>query len=224
MSALAEYGQEFQVRPMFDPASQVLFLGDNPSWTKISHALSEAAGLPLKVRRQPSLAELIRTVAAGQFQAVAVDLHAWSFPPLRAVGKIRQEFPAVPIIALCYASVKDLEKKALRAGASRCLEMATFTAGGLQEAVLSSLAESKSQVYPQVDSPAQITAVTEVSAGFPAIKNQAISHALNNLLCVISAHADILADHLKDSECGIRNVEEIKKAAKSAAELMRKLK
>jgi hypothetical protein len=60
-------------------------------------------------------------------------------------------------------------------------------------------------------------------------KNQVITHALNNLLCVISANADILADKLSDSTGpGIgpdfRPLSEIKKAAQSAAALMRHLK
>ena len=59
---------------------------------------------------------------------------------------------------------------------------------------------------------------------FPVTRNQAISHAMNNLLCVISAHADILSEHLDLSESVARNVSEIKKAAKSAAEFMRHLK
>ena len=58
---------------------------------------------------------------------------------------------------------------------------------------------------------------------FPASRMEVISHALNNLLCVISANADILADRLPDSDPAAHSVAEIKKAAKSAADLMRHL-
>jgi hypothetical protein len=59
---------------------------------------------------------------------------------------------------------------------------------------------------------------------FPAAKIDIISHALNNLLCVINANADILADQVGGSQHAVRSVDQIKKAAKNAAELMRQLK
>ena len=55
-------------------------------------------------------------------------------------------------------------------------------------------------------------------------KNQVISHALSNLLCVITANADVLADRVGSSGPEGRSLAEIKKAAKSAADLMRLLK
>ena len=53
---------------------------------------------------------------------------------------------------------------------------------------------------------------------------QVISHALNNLLCVITANADILSEHVDASGPGVRSLSEIKRAAKSASDLMRLLK
>jgi glutamine synthetase type III len=55
-------------------------------------------------------------------------------------------------------------------------------------------------------------------------KAQVLSHALNNLLCVITANADILSEHVDASGPGVRSLEEIKKAAKAASDLMRLLK
>jgi len=60
--------------------------------------------------------------------------------------------------------------------------------------------------------------------GLPVSKVEAISHAVNNLLCVINANADILSDQLDASHNGTRSVSQIKKATKSAADLMRLLK
>jgi len=55
-------------------------------------------------------------------------------------------------------------------------------------------------------------------------KIELVSHALNNLLCVISAYADVLADQVAGSEPAVRSIGEIKKAAKSASDLMRHLR
>ena len=59
---------------------------------------------------------------------------------------------------------------------------------------------------------------------YPGSKIELVSHALNNLLCVINANADMLADQLNGSQTGVRSVDQIKKATKTAAELMRHLK
>ena len=58
----------------------------------------------------------------------------------------------------------------------------------------------------------------------PVSKVDAISHAVNNLLCVINANADILSDQLDSTHNATRSVTQIKKATKSAADLMRLLK
>jgi predicted ABC-type ATPase len=57
----------------------------------------------------------------------------------------------------------------------------------------------------------------------PETKIELVSHAVHNLLCVISANADILADQIDGSHPAARSVDQIKKAAKAAAELMRQL-
>jgi len=58
----------------------------------------------------------------------------------------------------------------------------------------------------------------------PANKLDAISHAVNNLLCVISANADILTDQLDPTHHATRSLTQIKKATKNASDLIRLLK
>ena len=58
----------------------------------------------------------------------------------------------------------------------------------------------------------------------PASKLDAISHAVNNLLCVINANADILSDQLEATHNAVRSLTQIKKATKSASDLIRLLK
>jgi len=209
---------------MYDPVFQILFLGENPSWLRVSHALAEAPEAPLRVHRSQSPSELFRLLAAGQWDALAIDLHAWSFQGLRVVQKIRAEYPAIPVFALLYPSVKDLDKKAQQAGASHCLSFNQLTADVLHTALLTVHSENKTQAHLGKSS------LMDLAPGdprhdqrFPAHRMDAISHALNNLLCVISANADILADRLEGSDPAAHSVAEIKKAAKSAAELMRYL-
>jgi hypothetical protein len=70
----------------------------------------------------------------------------------------------------------------------------------------------------------QLTLDIPETAPFPTTKNQIISHALSNLLCVISANADLLAEYVNSSGPGTHSLTEIKKAARSAADLMRHIK
>jgi CheY-like chemotaxis protein len=224
MNVLVPFCKEKQERPMYDPVFQILFLGENPSWLRVSHALAEFPEAPLHVHRSQSPSELFRLLASGRWDALAVDLHAWSFQGLRVVQKIRDEFPAIPIFALLYPSVKDLDTKARQAGASHCLSLNQLTVEMLHAALLEVHAENKTQAHLRKGS------LMDLAPGdlrrderFPTHRLGTVSHALNNLLCVISANADLLADRLDGSDPAAHSVAEIKKAAKSAAELMRRL-
>ncbi len=224
MNMLVPIFKEKQESPMYDPVFQILFLGENPSWLRVSHALAEAPEAPLHVHRSQSPAELLRLLAAGRWDALAIDLHAWSFQGLRVVEKIRAEYPAIPVFALLYPSVKDLDKKAQQAGASHCLSLNQLTADVLHTALLAAHSANKTQAHLRKGS------LMDLAAGdprhnerFPVNRMDAISHALNNLLCVISANADLLADRLNGSDPAAHNVAEIKKAARSAADLMQSL-
>jgi len=208
---------------MFDPALRIIFLGENPSWLKLSQAIANAPDVSLKVHRMPSLTEAFRALAAGPCDALAVDLHAWSIPGLRCIQKIRAEYPAVPIIALFYPSVKDLDTKALQAGASRCLPLDHFAAADLHGAIVSFISEKNSQSYLQKGSQMELRLNLPKGSSFPASKIQIISHALNNLLCVITANADVLVERFPVSDPAVHSLAEIKKAARSAADLMRHL-
>jgi DNA-binding NarL/FixJ family response regulator len=209
---------------MSDHSFCCLFLGENPSWLKISQALVQAPSVSLNVQRTVSITEASHVLSASPWDALAVDLHAWSFQGLRAIQKFRSEYPAIPILALFYPSVKELEAKALRAGASRCLSLEDLTAESIHGVILSLHTEKKSQTYLRKDSPMDLELYYRKGSTLPASRTEVVSHAVNNLLCVISANADVLADRLAGSDPAVRSVAEIKKAAKSAADLIRQLK
>jgi DNA-binding NarL/FixJ family response regulator len=206
---------------MYDSVFQILFLGDTLAWLKLAQALAETPHAPVKVHRLSSLADLFRSISNGQWHAVALDVNAWNFQGLHFVEKIRAEHPVFPIIALHGSSVRGIDTKAMNMGASCCLDVDELTMDILQRAIQACLSENKTKLT--VRSGVQMQLGFETN-DFPATRNQAISHAMNNLLCVISAHADILSEHLDPNESIARNIAEIKKAAKSAADFMRHLK
>jgi hypothetical protein len=91
----------------------------------------------------------------------------------------------------------------------------------LLSAIFSTLADLHAHSPARNDSTAQLTFNLPDPAS--QSRTQAISHALSNLLCVITANADLLAEHVSGSAHGEHSLTEIKKAAKSASDLMREL-
>lgn len=64
---------------------------------------------------------------------------------------------------------------------------------------------------------------TNPDTGSPS-KIELISHALDNLLCVINSNADILADKLDPDHGAHRHISQIKKAIKTAGDLVCQLR
>jgi len=210
-----------------DPTFEILFLGENSAWSKLLKLIEEDTSASLNLQRRGSLSGLLQTIAAGRCHAVALDVNAWNFQGLHFVEKVRSKHPTLPILAIYSPSHPNLDSKALTSGASRCFSLENLSPEALYTAVASSLAETYSQPHVRKESPMQLSStdtINSTGSGFPVSKNQLITHALNNLLCVISANADVLADHLSSSGPGAHSLTEIKKAAQSAAALMRTLK
>jgi hypothetical protein len=213
---------------MQDSAFEILFLGENSAWVQLCQALGAATDASLRVQRLESLDDLFHSLAVGCWHALAVDVHAWNFQGLHYVEKVRSEYPAFPIVALFASGVPDLDKKAIISGASRCIRIDQLTADSLHSAVASTLADTKSQFILQRGTQSHLPLQDPDGVTITFSKNQVITHALNNLLCVIAANAEILSDKLRASATGpgadLRPLSEIKKAAQSAAALMRHLK
>jgi DNA-binding response OmpR family regulator len=85
--------------------------------TGSSGIVTEAPDVPLHVYRAQSPADAFRALSTEDWDALALDLHAWSFQGLISVRKIRAEYPTMPLIALAYPAVKDVEKRAVEAEA-----------------------------------------------------------------------------------------------------------
>jgi len=209
---------------MQDAVFEILFLGENPSWSSLQHALLEAPKYPLRVRWVDSLGELLRALTKGQWHAVAIDVHAWNFRGLHYVEKIRSIYPALPILGLYAGALPEIEAKARSCGATHCFALEKVVACTLHDALASIFAENDSWSILQKTSQIADTHGEPERVALTFSKNQVITHALNNLLCVICANADILSDEFNVSGPDARPILEIKKAAKSAAALVRHLK
>ena len=209
---------------MSDTVFQILFLGEDPAWAALTQALSVCPKVALRIHRAQSLNELFLVLAGGQWHAVVLDIHAWNFQGLHYVDKVRAEYPAFPILALYSSRVNELDAKAKKVGATRCIPLESLSAEDLHSSVLSCLSDNKSNGHLRKASQMQLTFNLPDGTAAGSNKTQAISHALNNLLCVITANADMLEEHVSHTGPGVRSLAEIKRAAKSAADLMRFLK
>jgi DNA-binding NarL/FixJ family response regulator len=209
---------------MFAQSFCCLFLGENPSWLKITEALAQSPFVSLTFQRASSSAATFSALSASSWDALALDLHASDFQALDSIQKFRSELPAFPILALLDPSDRDfadLATMALQAGASRCLSLHDLTAETMHQAIRSLLPERKT---PAVRKDSDLGIYFRKDPAHPPSRAEVVSHAVNNLLCVINANADVLADHFASSGLAAHSVHEIKKAAKSAADLIRNLK
>lgn len=209
---------------MSDNLLHILFLGESPSWLKLSQAILEAPDVPLRAHRAQSPSDALRMLSTRAWDALTIDLHAWSFQGLLSLQKIRSEYRGMALIALLYPAAKDLEKRAMEAGASCCLTLDKLTASELHASIASLIVEQKAELQNQRGKEREFERALSDEAPLQRSKIELVSHALNNLLCVISAYADILADQVAGPEPAVRSISEIKKAAKSASDLMRHLK
>jgi CheY-like chemotaxis protein len=207
---------------MSNSSFHLLYLGEDLAWSKLSRAIAVAPRASIKIHRAQSLNELFLVLAGGRWQAVALDVLAWNFQGLHYVDKIRSEYPSLPILALYSSAANDLENKAKNVGASHTLAVESLDSDTLLSAIFSTLADLHPHPHARKDSSVPVT--FNLADQAPSSRTQAISHALNNLLCVITANADLLAEHVNGSSNGEHSLTEIKKAAKSASDLMRQLK
>jgi CheY-like chemotaxis protein len=209
---------------MSNAGSQVLFLGELPFWHKISQTIVEAPSSLFKICRAPSLTEVLRRLDSEQWQALLLDLSHPSAQELLAARKLHDGLNSVPIVALLPISDPQFHEAAVAAGAASSLVLADVNVASLQHALVTAInTETLRNSSRKVNS---MSFPFEQSAGDgrPISKVDAISHAVNNLLCVINANADILSDQLDATHNATRSVTQIKKATKSAADLMRLLK
>ena len=210
---------------MFAQSFRCLFLGDNSSWLKITESLAQSPLVSLSVQRASSSAAALNTLSTPSWDALVLDLHASDFQALDSIQKFRSQLPAFPVLVLLEPPAQDfadLATLALQAGASRCLSLHDLTAETMHQTILSLIRARKTPPPLRTDS--DLCLYFRPDSAHPPSRAEVVSHAVNNLLCVINANADVLADHFASSGLAAHSVHEIKKAAKSAADLIRNLK
>ena len=209
---------------MSTSGSQILFLGELPFWLKITQSILEAPASSFQFSRANSLSDAVRRLNSQPWQALLLDLSHPSAQELLAARKLHDGLDSVPVVALLPISDPQFQEAAASAGAAASLVLADVNVASLQHALVTAIntetLRNSARKVSSMSFPFEQAAVD----GRPVSKVDAISHAVNNLLCVINANADILTDQLDPAHNAGRSLTQIKKAAKSAADLIRLLK
>jgi CheY-like chemotaxis protein len=209
---------------MSTAGSQILFLGELPFWLKISQSIVEAPSSSFQICRALSLTDALRRLHAEQWHAILLDLSHPAAQELLAARKLHDGLDSVPVVALLPISDPQFHEAAVQAGASSSLMLADLNVASLQHALVTAINTETLRNSSRKVNSMLFPFEQSAGGGRPVSKVDAISHAVNNLLCVINANADILFDQLDATHNATRSVTQIKKATKSAADLMRLLK
>jgi DNA-binding NarL/FixJ family response regulator len=209
---------------MSNAGFQVLFLGELPFWLKISQSIVEAPSSSFQIHRSPSLRETLRRLDSEQWHALLLDLSHPSAQELLATRKLDDGLGSVPVVALLPIADAQFQQAAAIAGAASSLVLADINVASLQHALVTAINTETLRNSSRKVSSMSFSFEHASSERLPNSKLDAISHAVNNLLCVINANADILTDQLDPAHNAIRSLTQIKKASKSAADLIRLLK
>ena len=216
--------EECLARPMSIAGSQVLFLGELPFWHKISQSIVDAPSSSFKICRAPSLTEALRRLNSEQWQVLLLDLSHPSAQELLAARKLHDGLDSVPVVALLPISDPQFQEAAASAGAAASLVLADVNVASLQHALVTAINTETLRNSSRKVSPMSFPLDQAAVDGRPVSKLDAISHAVNNLLCVINANADIITDQLDATHNATRSLTQNKKATKNASDLIRLLK
>ena len=209
---------------MSTAGSQILFLGELPFWLKISQSVLDAPSSSFQICRAHSITDALRRLHTEQWHAILLDLSHPSAQELLAARKLHDGLDSLPIVALLPISDPQFHQAAAQAGAASSLLLSELNVASLQHALVTAINTETLRNSPRKVSPMSFPFEHNSSDHLPANKLDAISHAVNNLLCVISANADILTDQLDATHNATRSLTQIKKATKNASDLIRLLK
>jgi DNA-binding NarL/FixJ family response regulator len=209
---------------MSNAGFQVLFLGELPFWLKISQSIVEAPSSSFQIHRSPSLRETLRLLDSEEWHALLLDLSHPSAQELLATRKLDDGLGSVPVVALLPIADSQFQQAAAIAGAASSLVLADINVASLQHALVTAINTETLRNSSRKVKSMSFSFEHASSDHLPNSKLDAISHAVNNLLCVINANADILTDQLDPAHNAIRSLTQIKKASKNASDLMRLLK
>jgi DNA-binding NarL/FixJ family response regulator len=209
---------------MSTSGSQILFLGELPFWLKITQSILEAPASSFQFSRAHSFNDAMRRLNSEQWHALLLDLSHPSAQELLAARKLHDGLDSLPIVALLPISDPQFHEAAAQAGAASSLVLSELNVASLQHALVTAINTETLRNSARKVSSVSIPFDQAAVDGRPISKLDAISHAVNNLLCVISANADIITDQLDATHMATRSLTQIKKATKNASDLIRLLK
>jgi DNA-binding NarL/FixJ family response regulator len=209
---------------MSTAAPQILFLGELPFWLKISQSILDAPSSSFQISRATSFDDALRRLSSETWQAILLDLSHPSAQELLAARKLHDDMGSIPVVALLPISGLQFHEAAAQAGAASSIVLDDLNVASLHQALVTAINTNTFRSSSRKGNSMSFPSEHASSDPLPASKLDAISHAVNNLLCVINANADILSEQLDASHNAVRSLTQIKKATKNASDLIRLLK
>lgn len=159
-------------------------------------------------------------LAAGEIDAVLLDMHLEGAKGATLVRELRDVAPAVPVVALTGTDDQDRSREAIRAGAQECLPKPGLDPSLLSRAVRHAIerhqvVEERLRAEARLGQAERMEAVARLAGG--------VAHDFNNLLTVIDNYGELLLDELADHPSASESVAEILTASKQASTLTRQL-
>ena len=193
---------------------QILLIGEDSSRKQAyAQMLQDAEDVHFDVQNETKW--LSRFASSAPYlplpQAILLELPASGSAAWAFVKDTTSQLRWVPMVLLVSQNQKQLAKQMLEAGASDYLVIETLSKDLLQRALRYAI--ERHQLESMVRQSQKIEAMGRLSGGF--------AHDFNNLLTVINGHAEILTEALQPGDPAIRSMTQIRKAADSAAALIR---
>jgi DNA-binding NarL/FixJ family response regulator len=214
---------------MLQPTFRVLFMGEHLSWSRVLQALEQAPESGIRLHRAHLTQEALQCIDGEQPDVILVAVGSASSAALELIRAARAKRQRTPVLALVTDNDERIRLAALEAGATECLPLAGIDGERLtrtiRAACLGSEALDVSKFCAKgadgmgsgLQSPQATDLSTVAAQGWVEV-----CHVLNNLLCVISGSADILAERLGQSEAAARHVTHIQDASRGATALLRR--
>ncbi len=183
---------------------RVLFMGEHLSWSRVLQALEETGESAIRLYRVHLSAEALQSLEAEQWDAILVAISPQSTANLDVIRAMRAKRQRIPLLVLVPDADEAAKSEALEAGATECLPLARIDGNRLRRTIFAACWGSEippivhgcSKAAIGATSPAQAAGLNDMMAGGSGWIE--VCHTLNNLLCVISGSAEILAERLAD--------------------------
>lgn len=204
---------------MQSQSHQILLIGEDSSRTQAYlQMLQEAEEPSFEVRKETTWQSALQRLAIGAPDAPLPDAILWELSAsvaadLTCLKEATSLRPCVPFVLLVSGNEEQLRKQVHEAGANECLPRETLTKDLLQTVLR--YAVERRQLENKIGQSQKLEAIGRLS--------RSLAHNFNNMLCVIKGHTELLAEALHPADPAIRSVEQIRKAAESAATLTHQL-